>query len=314
MDIFQKVQQFAQDYKSGFKTADRIQTDMIANAKQNNLSYSQSILGPGFKKELATQGISARRTPAQFLGAYTSRALIDVANDGTRSYYWRFNHPLAIADKAVGLGINKNVIASPTARAAITLGVAAPAIAAAGVYDVTNLDEEGRPKGFAQTYSPKGAEDRRQTAQPAQEIFERFFLQRTGDPLKYATAKAEIPDLTPQRYANYMNFMYQDKGLLGLGIVKGTMENLEGTPEIRMLGFPVNAPMVGGFAGGTLAANLAARAPATPREKAVRGVIGALAGSLGGIGAGNVVNQVIKNNINNQQLAATQLNSQLPMQ
>jgi hypothetical protein len=314
MDVLQQAQQLLRDYKAGFKTADRIQMDMIATAKEKNLSYGQSILGPGFKKELGVQGITARQTPAQFLGAYTSRALIDVANDGTRSYYWRFNHPLAIADKLVGLGVNKDMLASPTARAAIGLGVAVPAIAATGLYDITNLDEQGRPKGFAQSYAPKGAEDRRTTGQPVQEIFERFVLQRSGDPLKYATAKAEIPDLTPQRYANYMNFMYQDKGLFGLGIVKGTMENLQGTPEIRMLGFPVNAPMVGGFAGGTVAANLATRAPGTPRQKAVRGLIGGLAGSLGGVGVGNVVNQVIKNNINNQQLAATQLNSQLPMQ
>jgi len=293
MNIFQQAQQLAQNYLQGFRTADDIQVRMLAKAKEQGVGYGQSVLGPGFKKELKAQGISARQTPAQFLGAYTSRALIDVANDGTRTYWWRWNHPLAIAQRGVEVGVNKNVLSSPTARAAVALGVAAPAIAAAGTYDITNPEEQFRPKGYAQTYSPKGAEDRRQTGQPAQELFERFFLGRTGDPLKYATAKQEIPSLTPERYGNYMNFLYQEKGLLGLGIVKGTMENLEGKPELRMLGFPVNVPMVGGFAGGTVAANLAARAPGTPRQKAVRAMVGGLAGSLAGIAGGNVTNEAI---------------------
>lgn len=297
MNLFQKAQQFAQDFKSGFATADQIQLGMLkdymGSTRAEGLGYGQSILGPEFKKQLKAKGISARQTPAQFLGAYTSRALIDVANDGTRTYWWRWNHPLAIAQRGVETGINSELIKSPTGRAAVALGVAIPAISAAGTYDVTNPEEQFRPRGYAQTYSPKGAEDRRQTGQPVQELFERFFLQRTGEPLKYATAKQEIPDLTPQRYANYMNFLYQDKGLLGLGIVKGTMENLEGKPELRMLGFPVNAPMVGGFAAGTLSANLAGRAPGTPQQKIVRALAGGVAGSLAGVATGNVVNEAV---------------------
>ena len=257
------------------------------------MGYGESILDPSFKKEIASQGITARETPAQFAGAYLSRTLIDLANDGTRTYWWRWNHPLAVAQRVVGLAVDPTIIKSPTARAITALGIATPAIAAAGTYDITNPEEAFRPTGYAQTYSPKGALDRRQTAQPTQELFERFFLGRTGDPLKYATAKQEIPNLTPQRYANYMNFLYQDKGLLGLGIVKGTMENLQGYPEVRALGYPVNIPMAGGFAGGSLAATVAARLPGTPRQKAARAMAGGLAGSLAGVAAGNVANEVI---------------------
>jgi hypothetical protein len=297
MNIFQKAQQVASAFKQGFQTADEIQLDLIRQhmhaAPVEGIGYGQSILGPQFKKELKEAGISARQTPAQFLGAYTSRALIDVANDGTRTYWWRWNHPLAIAQRGAEMGVNSKVLKSPTMRAAVMLGIATPAIASAGTYDITNPEEQFRPQGYTQSYSPKGAEDRRQTAQPVQEMFERFFLGRTGDPLKYATAKQEIPDLTPERYSNYMNFLYQDKGLLGLGIVKGTMENLQGNPEIRMLGYPVNAPMVGGFAAGTLAANVAARTATNPRQKGVRALVGGLAGSLAGVGAGNVTNEVI---------------------
>ena len=168
-----------------------------------------------------------------------------------------------------------------------------PAIAAAGSYDITNPEEQFRPEGYAQSYSPKGAEDRRKTGQPVQELFERFFLGRTGDPLKYATAKEEIPSLTPERYGNYLNYLYQDKGLLGLGVVKGTMENLQGYPEARMLGFPINLPMAGGFVAGATGAKLASATGRTPRERAIRGIIGGAAGSLLGVTGGNVANEII---------------------
>jgi hypothetical protein len=128
-------------------------------------------------------------------------------------------------------------------------------------------------------------------------MFERFFLGRTGDPLKYETAKQDIPSLTPQRYGNYMNYLYNDKGLLGLGIIKGTTENLQGNPEVRMLGFPVTLPMVGGFTAGTVAARQAAIAlnrPGTSPVKKLLGTIAAAAGgSVAGVAAGNLTNAAI---------------------
>jgi hypothetical protein len=305
MNPLEFLKRQAKEYKQGFKTADAIQIQMAQKAKKTKgLGYGESVLDPRFKAGIAAAGISARETPAQFLGAYTSRLLIDVANDGTRTYWWRWNHPLAIAQRVTELGVQG--IDTPTGRAVAALGVAVPAVAAAGTYDITNPEEYGRPKGFAQRYSPVGADDRRQTAQPAQEIFERFFLQRTGDPLKYETAKQDIPSLTPQRYANYMNFLYQDKGLLGLGIVKGTGENLQGYPEARVLGFPVSIPMTTGFVAGSVGANLAAATAkgSTPKQRAIRGAIGALAGSLTGVAGGNAINEAIASG-NRPQLPTT---------
>lgn len=278
---------FVKEYKRGFKKADIAQIRMV----REGLGYGESVLDPRFKEAIKAKGISARETPGQFLGAYTSRMLIDVSNDGTRTYWWRWNHPLAIAQRVAEVGVKE--IDTPTGRAAAGLAIAVPAVAAAGTYDITNPEEQFRPEGYAQTYSPKGAEDRRQTAQPVQELFERFFLGRTGDPLKYATAKEEIPDLTPERYTNYLNFLYQDKGLLSLGIVKGTMENLQGHPEVRMLGFPVSLPMVGGFAAGTAGAKIAAAGGGTPKTRAIRGAIGGAVGSVLGVTTGNIANELI---------------------
>jgi hypothetical protein len=258
---------------------------------REGLGYGESVLDPRFKEAIKSKGISARETPGQFLGAYTSRMLIDVGNDGTRTYWWRWNHPLAIAQRVAEVGVKE--IDTPTGRAAAGIAIAAPAVAAAGTYDITNPEEQFRPEGYAQSYSPKGAEDRRKTGQPVQELFERFFLGRTGDPLKYATAKEEIPTLTPERYGNYLNYLYQDKGLLGLGIVKGTMENLQGYPEARMLGFPVNLPMAGGFVAGTAGAKIAASGGRTPKQRAIRGAIGGAVGSVLGVTTGNIANELI---------------------
>ena len=293
MDLIQRVQQIGRNFKQGFKTADVLQRRDYAETKQQGGYYGESLLDPKFKRSLAGAGVTARQTPAQFAGAYTNRLLIDLANDGTRTHWWRWNHPLAIAQKLVEVGVDPSVVQSPSARALTTLGIAAPAVAAAGAYDITNLGELGRPKGFAQSYAGLGSDDRRKTEQPGQELFERFFLSRTGRPLKYETAKKDIPDLTPQRYGNYMKFLYQDKGLLDLGVVKGTMENLQGAPEVRMLGYPVTLPTVAGFAGGPVAATIAGRTGKTPAQRAVRAIAGGLAGSAGGVGLGNVANQQI---------------------
>ena len=295
-----QIKNILQDIKTGAKKADVAQQ----RSATGGLGYGQSILDPRFRQQIGMLGVSAKETPAQFVGAYASRLLVDAANDGSRTYWWRYNHPLAVAQKGVEYGVRG--ISSPTARAAAALGIAAPAISAAGTYDLLNPGEMFRPKGYAQSYAETGSEDRRETAQPAQELVERFFMGRTGSPLKYETAKQDIPSLTPQRYANYQNFLYNERGLLDLGIVKGTMENLQGVPEVRALGFPVTLPMAGGFIAGSIAAREAmvqsrSKTPAgkpvvkmyEPRQRAIRGGIAGTLGSVAGVTVGNVVNAAI---------------------
>jgi hypothetical protein len=292
-----------QDLKKGVKIADEVQRKTATNI-QGGLGYGQSVFDPRFKESLLKQGVSARQTPAQFVGAYTSRLIVDAANDGSRTYWWRYNHPLAVAQKGVEYGVNP--ITSPTARSLGALAIAAPAIAASGTYDLLNPGEMFRPKGYAQKYSEVGSEDRRETSQPGQELFERFFMGRTGQPLKYETAKQDIPDLTPGRYANYQNFLYNEKGLLDLGIIKGTGENLQGVPEVRALGFPVTIPMAAGFTAGSIAARQAmvqsrTQTPAGKtvtnfypgRERSVRGIVGGAVGSIAGVAFGNMLNAAI---------------------
>jgi hypothetical protein len=262
---------------------------------------------------LRAQGVSLKDTPVQAIGAFGTRLATDLTNDGTRGVYWRYNHPLAILDtgientmKAVaGKDAYKDL--GKTRTGLMAASVAIPTTIMSGAFNILNPGEAFRATGYAQTYSPEGADDRRETEQPVQELFDRFFLGRQGAPLKYETAKAEIPSLTPERYANFMQNYYQDRGFLG--ILKATPENLEGIPEVRMLGYPVNIASATTALGGL--AGLAAGVRSTPTKTAPgasyranaaetarsgltrRGLIGGATGALAGAAVGAAVNAAI---------------------
>jgi hypothetical protein len=262
---------------------------------------------------LRAQGVSLKDTPIQAIGAFGTRLATDLTNDGTRGVYWRYNHPLAILDtgientmKAVaGKDAYKDL--GKTRTGLMAASVAIPTTIMSGAFNILNPGEAFRATGYAQTYSPEGADDRRETEQPVQELFDRFFLGRQGAPLKYETAKAEIPSLTPERYANFMQNYYQDRGFLG--ILKATPENLEGIPEARMLGYPVNiataTTALGGLAG--LAAGVRSAPTKTVPGRGYRqhttemarsgltrrGLIGGATGALAGAAVGAAVNAAI---------------------
>lgn len=251
-----------------------------------------TVFGPKFKQELSQEGITLRQKPQEFLGAYSARLLTDIVTDGTRAVWWAFNHPNALAEKAAKVAIGKEASKElgVLGTGLVMSAAVAPAIAASGAYDITNVGEMFRPKGFAQAYAEEGSEDRRQTSQPVPELFERMFLGRTGRPLAYEEAKKDIPSLTPERYGNFLRSYYQDKGLLG--VLKATPENLQGVPEARLLGYPVTIPSALGVAGGALAAGATARMT-TGKGRLAKAAAAGLAGSLGGILTGNVINEAI---------------------
>lgn len=242
-----------------------------------------------------TQRIEAAANPAQMVGAYTNRALVDIGSDSSRRFYWQYNHPMPIAEKiaeTVAPGLKD--VTNPTDKALLGLAIAAPVAASAGTFDLTNPGEQFRPRGYAQKYSEKGADDRRETAQPGIELIDRIVLGRQGQPLKYETAKQEIPDLTKERYSKVMRNYYQDKGALGLGLIKATDENIEGVPEARIVGFPVGLQAAGALAGGAATARQTVGNMSNRRAAAITA-----AGSLAGGLTGNLINRAIASTRNN---------------
>ena len=143
-----------------------------------------------FYRRLKKEGIGLE-TPVQLAGAVGARLLTDVGENATRQIYWRYNHPMALADKAAEQIIGGRYLNyTPTQRSAITLaGIGIPVSASLGTFDPTNIAELGRPKGFAQSYAEQGSEDRRQTGQIAPELIDRFVLGRQGRPLKMRLQK-----------------------------------------------------------------------------------------------------------------------------
>ena len=282
-----------------------------------------ALYDPGFKEALSKADISLSNAPGAFLGAYTARILGDVVSDDTRGKWWQINHPIAIADKLAASLIDPEGKLPRYTSSVILAGITQPAIAVAGGYDPTNIAELGRPKGYKQ--NEPTPEDFRKSRDPATEIFERFFQGRQGRPLKEETAKEEIPGLTHERYAKYMQFLYNDPAFLGA--VKVTPENLQGVPEARVFGYPVSIPSVTALAGGIAGARLGLgtvphkevvvqpsflpdvedviiKSGTKPNARGIRGGVAGLAGSVLGAMAGNLINQ---------SLAAKQLDSQLPM-
>jgi hypothetical protein len=262
------------------------------NLMKTTDSYNLSVLSPSFKKRLAQEGVTLRQTPQQFIGAYSARLVADVTNDGTRMLWWRYNQPEGIKHQVARASLGDKLAKEmgPVKTGLAFTAALAPSLALTGSYDITNIGEQFRPEGFAQRYAEPGSEDRRESSQPGLELFERLFLQRSGGPLKYETAKAEIPSLTPERYGNYMRSYYQDPGVLG--VLKATPENLQGYPEARLLGFPITIPSVTAAAGGIAGMAAGARIGG-PKGRARKTVASALAGSLAGALTGNVVNEMI---------------------
>lgn len=258
-----------------------------------------------YHAELNKLGVSMQETPVQAVGALGARLLTDLTNDGTRGIYWRYNHPLAIFSAGAEAAIGKEAYRQlgPTKTGLITASIVVPATAMTGAYNILNPGQAFRPTGFAQTYAAEGSDDRRETQQPVTEMFERFFLGRTGRPLKYETAKQEIPSLTPERYGNYLRNYYQDPGLLG--VIKATPENLQGVPEVRMLGYPVTIPSVTTAVGGIVGAGAAIRTAPLIKNSFRRGLAGAITGAGAGAILGNLANAVLAAKPDEQQLPTT---------
>ena len=296
------LKDFLKDIKAGYEVGEKATYD----AKKRRGSYRHSVFDPRFAKDMfeGTQGYTTQegstisgtrklKNPAEFLGAYGARLATDLGSDASRQFLWRYNHPMALAElggnAVIGEeGMKRLDSLTPTQKAGImSVSVGMPAFASMGTIDPTNPGELFRPKGFAQNYPGVGSDDRRKTQQPGLEAIDRFVLGRRGRPLKYSEAKKDIPNLTPQKYSQFLRDYYQNKGVTGLGLFKFSGENLEGHPEARVLGFPIGLQGVSAVAGGAIgartglnpAANAAGVKPLIkPRNIALRGGAGALAG------------------------------------
>ncbi|WP_152034130.1 hypothetical protein [Synechococcus elongatus] len=252
----------------------------------------------GYGDVVKKQGWGA--IPAYTLG----RLAGDILTDGSRRVYWIANHPQALNSLLTEWAIGPELRSASTPRSLrvpdreypsvaeslIPQFVAQAAFAAANGYvSPLNLDEWGRTPGF--TAAVPSAEDPRKTENAAAEVLSRYFMGRTGKPLEYSEFVKERPDVDRETYEDYTYFLNADKGLLGLGLVKGTMDGLN-EPELRILGSRLS--LTGATTGLGAATGIALGRTLNPRNRFAGATIGAALGALGGYGGGAGVNQIIQ--------------------
>lgn len=202
-------------------------------------------------------------SPEEKAGYYAGRAVGDWAGDSTRGTWWRWNHPLAITNE-IGRNIGKQVFDHPASIALAGAGLATTMDLMSGNVDLSNLDEGGRPKGYSAVFA--SPEDPTKTEAPLAEPIARYLFGRTGKILPYEKFHEERPDVSPEAYEQYKQFQNPNNnelfgledlpvvgpiagGISQLGILKGTMSNIDGEPELKAMGYRIPLSAVIGTAG-----------------------------------------------------------------
>ena len=274
------------------------------NAKANQSwiegMFAQSALnfGEGYGDQVKKGGWGS--VPAYALG----RVAGDVLTDGSRRVYWIANHPQALNSLATEWAMGPELRSATTplslrhpdqkyptmVELLLPQFVAQAAFAVANGYvNPLNLGELGRTPGF--TAAVPSEEDPRKTASPAAEVLSRYFMGRVGKPLEYEEFVKERPDVDRETYNEYQRFLNQDKGFLGLGLIKGTMDGLN-EPELRILGSRLS--LTGASTGVGAALGILAGQKLNPKNRFAGALLGSVLGSAGGYAGGAGLNQVIQ--------------------
>ena len=184
--------------------------DLIEGFKQD-FDVARREQKAAFENIGGTQG----RTAAQNIGGFVGRVASDIVGDDTRSLYWKYNHPLGISSfsgsnalKVTGMPVGYQALGG----AALALGVMP---IASGNFDIGNLGEFGRPKGYSALFADPT--DPTKTTNPLGEFAGRYFIGRKGNLLPYDQLVKERPDVTPEMYAEAKGSSgYMAKDFFGL--------------------------------------------------------------------------------------------------
>jgi len=143
------------------------------------------------------------------------------ASDNMRNWWWRWNHPLGIAnslgDQIPRVAGMVNRLGKPKVVPSVLSGFAlATALdLASGNTDPFNMAEGGRPKGYSAILpSP---EDPTKSLNMAMEIPLGYVTGRKGKLLPYEDFVKERPDVSPEKYQEYKDYQgWNTPGLFGL--------------------------------------------------------------------------------------------------
>tara|TARA_R100000458_G_scaffold29727_1_gene27267 strand:+ start:7113 stop:8327 length:1215 start_codon:yes stop_codon:yes gene_type:complete len=229
--------------------------------------------------ESATGREIGQATLGRKLGSGMGTLIADIMQDGARNIWWFLNAPQALAQlvtlqavsegtnaaekKALGVDQLPYEMKKPTfRRKGMRLAATLPAVAGIS-YAIGNV---GRQDGYKAIIPDEN--DPRKSADPVSEILSRYFLGRTGRLLPYNEFIKERPDVSPEQYKNYKQYLFS-----GMSPVKATTEGIHG-PEVTFLGksIPLTTgvlPLVAAAAGGYRGSRNAATRLRANRKKAV---------------------------------------------
>jgi hypothetical protein len=181
------------------------------------------------------------RSIPEGIGYTAGRVTGDWGGDGSRAVWWRYNNLGAIANEAAKKAGEKWAGLSPAdKRSAMLLGTipTLSLVSTSGNFDVSNLGELGREKGYAAVFPDE--DDPTKSTNPVGELAARYVLGQRGSILPVQKFLEERPEMTALDHRQIREFQ-RDKGLGGVGVLSGTMDGSRNNPEIKFLGF--NAPL-----------------------------------------------------------------------
>lgn len=164
------------------------------------------------------------------VGYGVGRLAGDLTGHGSQKVTWNLS-TLDMAETGAKALIER-MGGNKTAKTLAGFGTALGVGVGSSNLDLGNIGEFGRVAGYAATQPD--AEDKTKTENPTLEIIDRAVLGRTGRLLPWEQFTKERPEVRYEDYAKYQEYM-KDPGLLGLGLIKGTMDGIEG-PEARFMG------------------------------------------------------------------------------
>lgn len=198
------------------------------------LGWGDAMAGGGnFSASVAVPVDGGRNIPDSLpgkVGYGVGRLAGDLTGHGTQKFTWNLS-TLDMAETGAKELIER-MGGNKTAKTLAGFGTALGVGLGSGNLDLTNVGEFGRVAGYAATQP--SSEDATKTENPTLEIIDRAVLGRTGRLLPWEQFKEERPEVSYETYDNYKKYM-QDPGVLGLGLIKGTMDGIEG-PEARFMG------------------------------------------------------------------------------
>jgi hypothetical protein len=138
-----------------------------------------------------------------------------------------------------------------------TLGVEGMLIGS-GIYNPLNLTEGMRPAGY-QAVNPS-EEDPRVSTNPAMDVLQRYLFGRKGKLLPWEEFTQEKPNVSYEKYQEYKDWRFGEGNDpvrdLTMGLAQFTPSNLEGIPELSIMGVGVTPMGALASAGGLMAGNL----------------------------------------------------------